>query len=108
MRLQVKPSQAVTKRNADEKNNDNDKNNNTDVDFPLARALVTTWKPHFFDGLVHQVAAELESMIAIASPQSHNIYCPCDGGMDIFVANVSVAELEARFPDWRSQQPDKL
>ena len=102
MRLRVKPDSGAPD------GKDEGQDQYQDDDYLIIRALVTTWKPDFFDVLVHQVAAELESMIAIASPQSHNIYCPYDGGMDIFVANSSVAELEGRFPDWQSSRPDKL
>ena len=49
-----------------------------DDDFLVTRALVTTWKPDFFELLVQEVSQELEHMIAIASPQSQNIYCPFD------------------------------
>ena len=79
-----------------------------DDDFLVTRALVTTWKPDFFELLVQEVSQELEHMIAIASPQSQNIYCPYDGGMDIFVSSIGPAELEAGFPQWQSKRPDKL
>lgn len=79
-----------------------------DDDTLITRALETTWKPDFYDRLVREVASEQECLIALAAPDSKNIYCPYDGGMDVFSFSVTPAELEKKFPTWLSERPDKL
>ena len=79
-----------------------------DDDLFLSRALVTSWKPDFFELLVREVSEEREYMVTIASPHTQNIYCPYDGGMDIFVSSVSPSALGAQFLLWQSERPDKL
>ena len=79
-----------------------------DDDLFLSRALVTSWKPDFFELLVREVSEEREYMVTIASPDTQNIYCPYDGGMDIFVSSVSPSALGAQFLLWQSERPDKL
>jgi len=74
----------------------------------VTRALVTTWRPDFYDRLVREVASEQECLVALAAPGSKNVYCPYDGGMDIFTFSVTPAALEKKFPTWLSQRPDKL
>ncbi|MCV2349495.1 hypothetical protein [Paucibacter sp. Y2R2-4] len=79
-----------------------------DDDILVTRALVTTWKPDFFDRLVREVANEQESLVAFAAPGSQNVYCPYDGGMDIFVFSTTPVQLEKKFPNWLSDRQDKL
>jgi len=79
-----------------------------DDDVLVTRALVTTWKPDFYDRLVQEIAHDLEYMVTLVSPASKNVYCPYDGGMDIFVFSRGVPELEAKFSAWLSGRPDRL
>lgn len=78
-----------------------------DDDILVTRALVTTWKPDFYDRLVREVACEHECLVSLVAPRSKNVYCPYDGGMDIFVFSHTPSELERRFPTWLSKRPDK-
>jgi len=77
-------------------------------DVLVTRALVTTWKPDFYGRLVREVAHDWERMVTLVSPASKNVYCPYDGGMDIFVFSRSIPELEAKFSAWLSSRPDRL
>ena len=79
-----------------------------DDDVLVTRALVTTWKPDFYDRLVQEIAHDLEYMVTLVSPASKNVYCPYDGGMDVFVFSRGVPELEAKFSAWLSDRPDRL
>lgn len=72
------------------------------------RALTTTWQPDFFLELLQQIADDRESGVSFVSPHSRNIYCPYDGGMDLFTFSVSAAELAARYSGWQSSRPDRL
>ena len=75
-----------------------------DDDRFLARALVSHWKPHFFEELVRQVADELDYGIAFVSPETKGIYCPYDGGMDIFADPTLLLSLNNEFADWSPPQ----
>jgi hypothetical protein len=79
-----------------------------DDDILVTRALETTWKPDFYDRLVREVANEQECLVALAAPSSKNVYCPYDGGMDIFVFSNTTSQLEKKFSAWLSNRPDKL
>ena len=79
-----------------------------DADIPVTRALATTWKPDFYDRLVSEVASERENLVAVAAPGSKNVYCPYDGGMDVFSFSVSPSQLQKKFPTWLSGRADKL
>jgi hypothetical protein len=79
-----------------------------DDDILTTRALETTWKPDFFDRLVEEVANEQEVLVALAAPSSKNVYCPYDGGMDIFAFSLAPSQLENKFSSWLSDRPDKL
>ena len=74
----------------------------------FVRALVTSWIPDFFDELILQVADWKETGIAFVSPSTKNIYCPYDGGMDIFTFAKFPHSLEDKFHTWRSSRADKL
>ena len=54
------------------------------------------------------VANEEERLVAIASPASRNIFCPYDGGMDIFTFSVPCSGLEEKYSTWLSTRADKL
>jgi hypothetical protein len=70
-------------------------------DAPLfVRALVSRWQPDFFAPLLDQVADFRESGVAFVSPKSRNIYCPYDGGMDVFSFTIEPQELASRFTEW--------
>ena len=72
------------------------------------RALTTTWQPDFYLELLQQIAEDRESGVSFVAPHSKNIYCPYDGGMDVFSFSVSAAELAARYSNWQSSRPDRL
>jgi len=79
-----------------------------DAEHYCVRALVTAWIPDFFNILTRQVADWEESGIALVSPSSKNIYCPYDGGMDVFVYSQSPSSLESKFRSWMSNRVDGL
>jgi hypothetical protein len=79
-----------------------------DDDHYAVRALVTRWRPDFFEELVVLVADEKESGVALVSPATRNTYCPYDGGMDIFSFATQRLDLETKFPDWLPKRADKL
>jgi hypothetical protein len=68
---------------------------------------VTTWVPGFFDVLTRQIADWQESGITFVAPSTKNIYCPYDGGMDVFVFSVSPSGLESKFRSWMSSREDR-
>ena len=72
------------------------------------RAIVTSWIPDFFADLNQRIADEQDSGVAFISPTTKNIYCPYDGGMDIFSFSISPQSLEEKFRHWMSGRPDKL
>jgi hypothetical protein len=80
----------------------------SDDDLYCVRAMITVWKPEFFDVLIRQVSNEEQTGVTFVSPATKNIYCPYDGGMDIFSFSVNRAVLEAKFLDWQSTRSDKL
>lgn len=77
-------------------------------DLYRVRALKTTWVPDFFNALTKQVANWEESGITFVSPSTRNIYCPYDGGMDVFAFSASLDTLEGRHQTWMSRREDKL
>ncbi len=79
-----------------------------DDDHYCVRAMSSVWKPDFFDVLIRQVSNEQQTGVTFVSPATKNIYCPYDGGMDIFSFSVNRAVLEAKFLDWQSTRSDKL
>ncbi len=72
------------------------------------RAMITSWMPDFFADLNRCIADEQETSVAFISPATKNIYCPYDGGMDIFSFSISPQSLEEKFQRWMSGRPDKL
>ncbi|CAM3534312.1 hypothetical protein [Polaromonas hydrogenivorans] len=72
------------------------------------RALVTKWKPDFFERLIRQVAVFDEAGVSLVSPATKNIFCPYDGGMDIFTFSLNPAELENKFHSWLSVNSNKM
>jgi hypothetical protein len=72
------------------------------------RALVSTWKPDFFDTAVRLIADGEEVGISFVSPATGNMLCPYDGGMDVFAFSIAPDELRTRFPLWLSSLPSGL
>ena len=70
--------------------------------------LVTSWVPAFFDSLTREVADWKETGVAFVSPRTKNIYCPYDGGLDIFAFSEPKSSLEGKFKSWMSGREDKL
>ncbi len=81
---------------------------NEEDGYYCVRALATSWTPAIFARLTRQVADWEESGVTFASPASKNIYCPYDGGMDIFPYAKSPGILEAKFRPWMSSREDKM
>jgi hypothetical protein len=79
-----------------------------DDDHYCVRAMSSVWKPDFFDVLIRQVSNEQQTGVTFVSPATKNIYCPYDGGMDIFSFSVNRAVLGAKFLDWQSTRSDNL
>lgn len=79
-----------------------------DDDHYYVRALVSRWRPDFFGVLVRQIADDKEFGVTFVSPATRNIYCPYDGGMDIFSFATPGPDLETTFSSWRSHRADKL
>lgn len=79
-----------------------------DEDRMYVRALVSKWKPDFFEAAIRLLADWKEVGVSFVSPSTKNIFCPYDGGMDIFTFSISPEELRARFAGWLSTRPDGL
>jgi len=79
-----------------------------DEDRMYVRALVSRWKPDFFEAAIRLLANWQEVGISFASPSTKNIFCPYDGGMDVFAFSVAPEELRVRFAGWRSARPDGM
>ena len=79
-----------------------------DDDVFLVRGLKANWMPAYFSEIVRQVANEEEHLISFVSPDSRNIYCPYDGGMDTFSFSTSPAKIDKRFSQWKSARPDGM
>lgn len=79
-----------------------------DDDHYYVRALATKWRPDFFSSLIHQLADFKEFGVTIVSPSTKAIFCPYDGGMDIFTFSQKHTALEAKFSTWLSSRSDKL
>jgi hypothetical protein len=82
--------------------------NETEDETLFVRALVSRWQPDFFAPLLDQVADFMESGVAFVSPRSRNIYCPYDGGMDVFSCTIAPQELASRFSEWQSTRQDRM
>jgi len=72
------------------------------------RALVSRWKPDFFEDSIRLLADWREVGISFVSPATRNIVCPYDGGMDVFTFSIAPEELCSRFAAWRSSRPDGM
>jgi len=72
------------------------------------RALVSKWKPDFFEAAIRLLADWQEVGISFVSPSTKNIFCPYDGGMDVFTFSIAPEDLRSRFARWRSARPDGL
>jgi hypothetical protein len=71
------------------------------------RALATRWVPLCFGTLTRQVANWEETGVTFVSPATKNIFCPYDGGMDVFPETISPRSLEAKFQSWMSEREDR-
>jgi hypothetical protein len=66
------------------------------------------WLPGALDDVFMQIA-QGDTMALIFAPQTGHVLAPYEGGFDIVLAAPDeAAGIEARFPDWRSDRPDKL
>ena len=79
-----------------------------DEDSMHVRALVTKWKPDFFEAAIRLLADWKEVGVSFVSPATRNMFCPYDGGMDVFTFSIVPEELRTRFTSWRSARPDGL
>jgi hypothetical protein len=79
-----------------------------DEDRMHVRALVSKWKPDFFEVAIQLLADWQEVGVSFVSPSTKNVLCPYDGGMDVFTFSIAPQELRARFACWRSARPDGL
>jgi len=79
-----------------------------DEDRMHVRALVSKWKPDFFEAAIRLLADWQEVGVSFVSPATRNIFCPYDGGMDVFTFSIVPEELRTRFASWRSARPDGL
>jgi hypothetical protein len=79
-----------------------------DEDRMYVRALVSKWKPDFFEPVIRLLADWQEVGISFVSPATRNMLCPYDGGMDVFTFSIAPDDLRARFVSWRSARPDEL
>ena len=82
--------------------------NEEDDGYYCVRALATSWTPTFFSALTKKVAEWEETGVTFVSPTTKNIYCPYDGGMDVFPHTDSPSTLEAKFSSWMSSREDKM
>lgn len=79
-----------------------------DAEHHYVRALVTRWKPDFFEAAIRLLADWREVGVSWVSPATRNILCPYDGGMDVFTFSVAPMELRSRFAAWGSTRSDGL
>lgn len=66
------------------------------------------WKPSSFSSLVTAVANDEAYGVAVVSISTKNIYCPYDGGADIFVFDRPPEKARAHFKKWLSSRADFL
>ncbi|MCA3040657.1 MAG: hypothetical protein ING37_08655 [Rhodocyclaceae bacterium] len=66
------------------------------------------WPPSYFSNLIRQVANEEARFVCLVSPKSGNIFCPYDGGIDVFCSSPEVHEPLKFLRGWRSQRSDGL
>lgn len=79
-----------------------------DQDRMYVRALVSKWKPDFFEPAVRLLADWQEVGVSFVSPSTRNIFCPYDGGMDVFAFSITTDDLRTRFGSWLSARPDGM
>jgi len=79
-----------------------------DDDHYRVRASVTLWQPGFFEDIVQAVADEKVWGLCFASPGSSSVYCPYDGGMDVFVSPERCIGIATKFSHWKSGRQDGL
>jgi hypothetical protein len=79
-----------------------------DEDRFYVRALVSKWKPDFFEESIRLIADWQEVGISFVSPSTRNTFCPYDGGMDVFTFSIAPEALGSRFAAWQSARPDGM
>lgn len=67
-----------------------------------------TWKPSFFSSLVRAVADEEIVGVTIVSMVTRNVYCPYDGGADVFTFDSPPVVVREQFSSWLSGRSDGL
>lgn len=77
-------------------------------DLYSVRYAPISWRPPSFTSLVKAVANEETYGVAVVSLNTKNIYCPYDGGADIFVFNHSPEKIRNHFKKWLSSRADFL
>ena len=77
-------------------------------DFYSVQAAVCSWRPSSFDALVQAVADEKLWGVCCVSAASGNVYCPYDGGMDVFPRPSQYHDVQKKFALWRSGREDGL
>jgi len=77
-------------------------------DYYFTRALATLWEPDFFEPLIRQVAQWELAGITFVSPRNGNMYCPYDGGMDVFCLPATSCWIKERFGSWMSTHASQL
>lgn len=71
-------------------------------------ARVDTWRPRYFGKVIGKISRDRESLITLVSPASKRMFCPYDGGMDIFAEDALVKNLSATYIRWKSGRSDYL
>lgn len=66
------------------------------------------WPLGFFEELIRQVARAKVGLVCLASPESGNVFCPYDGGMDTFSSSKEVRDSLRSFRSWMSPRSDGL
>ncbi len=74
-----------------------------DDDYLITWAREEVWPPALFEKLVREVAVFNEVFVCLVSPRSGNIFCPYDGGMDIFVPSEAQRKFFSFLNGWRSK-----
>lgn len=67
------------------------------------------WRPAEFDREIVATARDEVGPIAVLSLSTSGVYCPYDGGADLFVPEAGDVEpLRALFKEWLSELPSRL
>ncbi len=67
------------------------------------------WRPGIFDQEIQSVACDEVGGLAVFSPATGAVFCPYDGGADLFAPDAADAEvLRVMFKKWSSKLPSGL